>query len=92
MNRRGFFGSLLTTAAVLYAKPSIVLEIFRERSIAGPINHFITTKQLTEEALRILKNNLVLARNFNYDGPFMPGFGDTVKVRYPQQFTISDKT
>ena len=57
-------------------------------------NQFATTNWVTMNALRTLKNAVTVARQFNtdenknYTQPF--AVGETINVKLPQRFTVSD--
>lgn len=57
-------------------------------------NQFVFTDWVSEEALRLLLNKLVVAGNFNTDWrkDFEQDFpvGDTVRIKLPQRFTVRD--
>lgn len=58
-------------------------------------NTLLTTDQITREALRIFKNNLVLTRTVNrqYDDRFAnegAQIGDTLRIRLPDRMLVTD--
>lgn len=59
-------------------------------TIVEPASLFVFPEWVSQEALRLLKNNLEVAKVFNPDVEYElhPEFpiGSTVKIKYPQRF------
>lgn len=84
-SRRSFLKALVGGVAVAAAARTFPFRVysFPTAPVIAPASPFMTIAEISRESLRILVNNLAIARN--YDQEFLSAFkvGDVVNIRRP---------